>query len=237
LDPSENPSATGTRIRELVLEVAADDRLSPPLIVSIADFCDEVEDAAPEALAVLRLRPRATGRPAPSWPGQAEIHLVNRWERALRRLERLAAPTVAVAEGVCSGPALEVLLTCDYRIASADLLLELRGPGDQIWPGMLVHRLANQLGVGVTRRLVLFGAKVGAERAAEIGLIDEIADDVPARLNELGRVARSATGQEFAIRRRLLLDATNTSFEDALGGHLAACDRILRRPAAEAVTS
>ena len=36
------------------------------------------------------------------------------------------------------------------------------------------------------------------------------------------------TGRELAIRRRLLLDATTTSYEDALGAHLAACDRAVR---------
>ena len=41
----------------------------------------------------------------------------------------------------------------------------------------------------------------------------------------LGRVA----GAEHAIRRQLLLEAATTSYEDALGAHLAACDRELRR--------
>ena len=35
------------------------------------------------------------------------------------------------------------------------------------------------------------------------------------------------------LRRRLLLDAGYTSFEDALGAHLAACDRALRLAAAD----
>jgi isomerase DpgB len=38
-------------------------------------------------------------------------------------------------------------------------------------------------------------------------------------------------GEELAIRRQLLLDAGHTRFEDALGSHLAACDRALRRGA------
>jgi isomerase DpgB len=33
----------------------------------------------------------------------------------------------------------------------------------------------------------------------------------------------------MAIRRRLMLDAATAAFEDALGRHLAACDRALRQ--------
>jgi isomerase DpgB len=32
----------------------------------------------------------------------------------------------------------------------------------------------------------------------------------------------------MSVRRRLLQDSLSTSFEDALGVHLAACDRALR---------
>ncbi|KOG89867.1 enoyl-CoA hydratase, partial [Streptomyces varsoviensis] len=42
------------------------------------------------------------------------------------------------------------------------------------------------------------------------------------------------SGKDLAIRRQLLLDARTTSFEDALGPHLAACDRLLRGTAQEA---
>ena len=37
------------------------------------------------------------------------------------------------------------------------------------------------------------------------------------------------------MRRQLMLDAATTTFENALGSHLAACDRVLRRIPAEAL--
>jgi isomerase DpgB len=39
-------------------------------------------------------------------------------------------------------------------------------------------------------------------------------------------------GAEMAIRRQLIFEAGSTTFEDALGAHLAAADRALRREAA-----
>jgi isomerase DpgB len=72
---------------------------------------------------------------------------------------------------------------------------------------------------------------LGAEQAAAAGLIDvvvERADDV---LAEIACAATGISGRELAIRRQLMLDAGEHSFEEALGSHLAACDRTRRRSA------
>ncbi|MFD0493628.1 hypothetical protein [Streptomyces rhizosphaericus] len=37
------------------------------------------------------------------------------------------------------------------------------------------------------------------------------------------------SGREAGIRRRLLTEAASAEYQDALGAHLAACDRELRR--------
>ncbi|MCC3775015.1 enoyl-CoA hydratase/isomerase family protein [Streptomyces sp. UNOB3_S3] len=202
--------------------------MSEALIAEVGALCDRVEaGTAANPAVVLRL----TGGPATprQWPGGTGVHLVNKWERALRRLERLSAVTIAVADGRCTGPALEVLLSCDYRIGTPALRLALGTTGGEPWPGMALHRLANQLGVARARRLVLFGAEADAAEAARLGLVDEIADDAMGAAAARTTLARGLSTAELAVRRRLLFDATTTSFEDALGTHLAACDRTLRR--------
>ncbi|MGW3730079.1 enoyl-CoA-hydratase DpgB, partial [Streptomyces sp. NPDC000851] len=67
--------------------------------------------------------------------------------------------------------------------------------------------------------------------ALALGIADEIAEDPAAALADAADLTGGLSGQEVAIRRQLLFDATTTSFEDALGAHLAACDRVLRRSA------
>jgi isomerase DpgB len=175
------------------------------------------------------LRLGATRPEDRSWPGAVEIQDVNRWERAVRRLERLTAVSIAVGSGTCGGHALDLLLAADYRIATADFRLLLPVNDGHFWPGMAIHRLANQLGVARARQLVLWGHEISARRAVELGLIDEIAteptDAVQAATLLLGRVS----GADLAVRRQLLLEAPATSFEEAIGAHLAACDRELRR--------
>lgn len=210
---------------DFYLEIDSGQPLTSEVIAAVEQLCDDVEDRAADAAVVLRLGGEWDGE---GGPGDVAIHLVNKWERALRRLERLSAVTIAVAHGRCAGLALELLLSCDQRIGTGDLRLTLPVAAGAPWPGMVVHRLANQLGVAKARQLVLFGQEISGTRAVELGVLDELTDDVDRAVDASVTLARGVAGTELAIRRRLLLDATTTSFEDALGTHLAACDRTLR---------
>jgi isomerase DpgB len=204
------------------------DVLTPALLTTLDGFCDRVEDTR-VAVAALHITPAANPEQARRWPGDIGIHLVTKWERALRRIERLRAATIAIADGPCAGAGLEVLLATDYRIVTPAFRLTLRPPSGLPWPGMIVHRLSNQLGVARARRLVLFGGDLTAAQAVELGLVDESGPDIAERVAARAASFRGLAGAELAVRRRLLLDAPTTSFEDALGAHLAACDRTLRR--------
>ncbi|WP_173141798.1 enoyl-CoA-hydratase DpgB [Kibdelosporangium persicum] len=217
---------------EFVLDVDSDVSLSPELVAAVHAFCDRVEDLAAGLVAVLRVngtdQPGA-GRP---WPGEVNVHLVGKWEQALRRVERLGPASIAVAGGNCGGPALELLLAGDYRIGLRDLRLAVPvGPGGS-WPGMALYRLANQLGVARSRAVLLFEQSFSAQRALEVGLVDELVDDRDAAVEAVRTRSAALSGDagvDVAVRRRLLLDAATMSFEDALGAHLAACDRALRQ--------
>ena len=158
------------------------------------------------------------------------MSLVSKWERALRRLERLPAATIAVAEGDCGGSALEVLLAADYRIMPARARLIVPLVAGETWPGMAIYRLIRHTaGAAPARRAVLFGTPIGADTAKMIGLIDEVADNATVAVELAMEAVTAAQGAELAIRRQLMLDALTSTFEEALGVHLAACDRSLRR--------
>ncbi|MEO3874990.1 enoyl-CoA-hydratase DpgB [Nonomuraea sp. B12E4] len=172
---------------------------------------------------------RVSGAPRGAWTRELNVSLVTRWERMLRRLERLPVTTVALASGDCGGAALDVLLTTDVRIGETGVRLLIAGDGEATWPGMALYRLAQQAGVARTRRAALFGRPITAAEALELGLLDEVTEDPQEALAAAGRGAGPLAGSELAIRRRLMFDATTTVFEDALGAHLAACDRALRR--------
>ncbi|MFB7124359.1 enoyl-CoA hydratase/isomerase family protein [Kitasatospora xanthocidica] len=227
------PERTGSAGRHVLIDCSAP--LTEQLIGQVVEVCDELEDADRATFAVLHVEGTAGVREQ-AWPGEVGIHLVNKWERALRRLERVPAGVLAVAAGECAGPALDLLLAADHRIATADTRLSPAVTAGRLWPGMAVHRLVQQLGVARARRLVLFGTEVTAAEGAELGLFDRVVEDragVAAAVESAGALLGGLVGGELAIRRRLLLDATTTSFEESLGAHLAACDRTLRNQSAD----
>ncbi|MFE0178471.1 enoyl-CoA-hydratase DpgB [Streptomyces sp. NPDC059002] len=169
------------------------------------------------------------------WPGPVDVHTVNKWERALRQWERLDAVTLVAASGACGGPAFDLLLAADVRIATPDLRVTLPTAAGGFWPGMAVHRLAHRIGVSRARRLTLCMAGAGAleaYQAKELDIVDEITDALDDRVAKA--VAGSPSRVEARLLRGLILDAPGTSFEDALGTHLAACDRALRAATADA---
>ncbi|GLL03744.1 enoyl-CoA-hydratase DpgB [Dactylosporangium matsuzakiense] len=201
------------------------------LTAAVNDLCARAEDRRTPTAVVVRF---GSVEPTTSWPGRIGIRDVTRWERATRRLERLHAATIAVAGPSCGGPALDLLLATDYRIAAADSTLILPVVDGHFWPGMVTHRLVRQVGLAQARRLVLWGNTVTADQASALGLVDEVAADLDAAAHAavvmLGRIA----GPELSVRRQLLNEATSSVYDDAIGAHLAACDRELRRIGAAA---
>ncbi|MHC6630663.1 enoyl-CoA-hydratase DpgB [Streptomyces globosus] len=204
----------------------------PELTAAVNGACDRAEARADGSVVLLRLPDAPAGTRA--WPGQVDIRQINRWERAVRRLERLPALSIAVASGACGGPALDLLLVGDYRIGSPDLRLLAPVNDGHFWPGMAVHRISRQLGAARARQIVLWGDDIDAARARDLGLIDQLADDTEEAAHTAAVLMGRISDRELAIRRQLLLEAQSLEFDEALGPHLAACDRELRRLAAAA---
>ncbi|NJC11457.1 isomerase DpgB [Micromonospora profundi] len=215
---------------DIELRVDGSKPLTVAHISAVETACAAVE--AGRAGAVLPVY--VSGTPGAAWTSGMDVALVSKWERLVRRLERLGATTVAIASGDCGGMALDVLLATDFRIATPDVRLTLPVDGEATWPGMAVFRLVQQAGGMRLRRAILFGTPVEASEGVDLGLIDEVTDDPATALAAVTARAAALTGSELAVRRRLMADAATTSFDEALGRHLAACDRALRRSAPKA---
>jgi isomerase DpgB len=199
--------------------------LSAEAVAAIAAVCDSAEDHGGAGSVVVHV----SGAPAASRGRDVTVGLVSKWERGLRRLERLPAPTIGVATGDCGGTALDALLATDYRIAASSVRLLVPAEAGATWPGMALYRLCQCADAAAIRRAVLFGAPIDLDDALSLGLIDELTEDPLAAVAAAAEFSAAFSGSELAIRRQLMLDARTESFEDALGRHLAACDRELRR--------
>jgi enoyl-CoA hydratase/carnithine racemase len=93
---------------------------------------------------------------------------------ALDAIESLDVPVIAALEGFVLGGGIELALACDLRIASstaefgfpeASLGLAMDLGGGQKLPGFV--------GEGMAKYLLLTGERIDAERALEIGLVEE----------------------------------------------------------------
>ncbi|HMF27936.1 MAG TPA: enoyl-CoA hydratase/isomerase family protein, partial [Candidatus Cybelea sp.] len=83
---------------------------------------------------------------------------------------------VAAIEGNCLGGGLELSLACDYRAATTDAKLGLPEIRLGLLPGAGgTQRLPRLIGARAALEFMLKGSSVSAERALELGIIDEIA--------------------------------------------------------------
>jgi isomerase DpgB len=213
----------------LTLTVDGREPLSAATIKAVQETCDRAESRGDTGILTVSV----TGAPEGEWTDGLDVMLVSKWERALRRLERLPMAIVAVAGGDCGGTALDAFLAADVRAAThgTRLLVGLHEAGT--WPGMAGYRLVQLAGTARIRKAVLFGLPIEGPEALRLGLVDEFVHDPAAAVAAAAGLTSGLSGKELAIRRQLLFDAATTPFEDALGPHLAACDRALRAAARE----
>nr|ADU56169.1 hypothetical protein CA915-48 [uncultured organism CA915] len=219
---------TGVAVGDLVLHVDGSKPISPASVEAVLKICDQAEDQYGSGPLVVHV----SGAPQPGWTTDVSVGLLTKWERAVRRLEHLGRITVAVAADVCGGTAFELLLATDVRIAVTGASFVVTSGGDATWPGMALYRLARQGTGAPLRKAALLGTVIAAEAAVAAGLIDIVVDEADEAVVAITAASATVSGKELAIRRRLMLDAPQQSFEDALGSHLAACDRALRRATA-----
>jgi enoyl-CoA hydratase len=112
--------------------------------------------------------------------------------RLFERLESHRWPTIALIDGPALGGGCELAMACDFRVASEravfaqpELSLGILAGAGGNW------RLAQLVGLATARRMLYTGARLDAASALAAGLVDEIADDLPARGAELaGTIAR-----------------------------------------------
>ena len=106
----------------------------------------------------------------------------------MQKIDELPQFVIAAINGHCFGGALDLALSCDVRISSQDAKFAHPGAGLGIitgWSG--TQRLPRLVGTANANEMFFTASPIDAKRALQIGLIDEVADDVLARAFELSR--------------------------------------------------
>ena len=117
---------------------------------------------------------------------------------------------VAAIDGSCLGGGLELALTCDYRVATPGAKLGLPEIKLGLLPGAGgTQRLPRLVGARAALEFMLKGSPVAAERALELGIVDEIASDAVAEraIAETKRPKRRISEGQATIAKDLPVQA------------------------------
>ena len=151
--------------------------------------------------------------------------LTERYEPIVHLLTGMPKPTVACLNGIAAGAGLSLALACDLRLAStaASFTLAFNGIGLVPDAGATWH-LPRIAGLGRALELAMLGDRIGADDALRLGLVSRVwpAEEFPARAQD--EVARLAAGPTtaFALTKRLLRAAGETTLEQALAAEAEA---------------
>jgi enoyl-CoA hydratase len=118
-------------------------------------------------------------------------------------MDRCPQPIVAAIGGYCFGGGLELALACDIRVAAANATLGLTEVDLAIIPGGGgTQRLPRIVGRGKALELILTGARISADEALRLGLVERVVPEgrALAAATELARVlaARAPLAVRYA---------------------------------------
>lgn len=122
----------------------------------------------------------------PLAPAEFARHWVRDGHRVFDRLARFSKPTVGAINGHAFGGGLELATCCDIRVLSNRTTLALPEAKVGIVPGWSgTQRLARLMPEPVLKEMALFGRRISAARAYELGFAAALTDDVMAAAHEI----------------------------------------------------
>jgi enoyl-CoA hydratase len=117
------------------------------------------------------------------------------------QLELFPYPTIAAIRGYALGGGCELAMACDLRVAGRSAKFGQPEVGLGIIAGAgALTRLPRLVGLGRARELLFTGRMIDAERALEIGLVNEVAEDDQVLECARKLAARIARQDRLALR-------------------------------------
>ena len=153
-----------------------------------------------------------SGNPANRAPASPAARALSTRRSVLRMQAAVSAvadcpkPVVAAVHGHCIGGGMDLVTACDIRLACSDAIFSVRETRMAIVADLgVLQRLPRIVGAGHVAELALTGKDVDAERAREIGLVNEVYPDRDTLLHAAASLAR-----EIAALSPLAVQGTKT---------------------------
>ncbi|MCL6634111.1 MAG: enoyl-CoA hydratase/isomerase family protein [Alicyclobacillus herbarius] len=152
--------------------------------------------------------------------GREEMVAFNRVSgSALRRLESMRKPVIAVVGGIAYGAGFELALACDFRIAAEHAVFALPELTLGIIPGGGgTQRLTRLIGEARAKEIIMLGRSLDAARAKELGLLCEVcaADALREKAHELANELMRRPAVALAEAKRAIHAALDGPLEEGL---------------------
>ncbi len=136
---------------------------------------------------------------------------VLRLQDAITAVARCPKPVIAAVHGYCIGGGVDLIAACDIRLASADAVFSVREAKMAIVADLgSLQRLPAIVGPGHLAELAYTGKDITAERAKEIGLVNDVAADAEGVLKSARAMAAEiAANSPLAVQGTKAVLAAN----------------------------
>jgi enoyl-CoA hydratase len=131
-------------------------------------------------------------------------------------IEAMEVPVIAAINGVAAGGGLELALSCDFRLAASGAKLGFPENNVGLIPGSGgCSRLVKLVGLAQAKRLVMTGEMISADRALELGLVEEVVapERLMARTRELAEQLAKKAPLALGIAKVVLNACLNVDLD------------------------
>jgi enoyl-CoA hydratase/carnithine racemase len=103
------------------------------------------------------------------------LQLIEKMQAATEGLARCRKPVLAAVHGWCIGGGIDLIAACDFRYCSREAKFSLREVRVGITADLgALQRLPRIIGEGNTRELAYTGGDIDADRALQMGLVNQV---------------------------------------------------------------
>lgn len=129
---------------------------------------------------------------------------VKKMQAAITSVAQCPKPVIAAIHGYCIGGGIDLITACDIRVAAADAVLSVRETKMAMVADLgTLQRLPKIIAQGHVAELAYSGKDIDAQRAKQIGLVNDVYEDQESLL-----AAAQALAREIAANSPLAVQGT-----------------------------
>ena len=241
---SDRPPLVSVDWRDAVAEVVIN---NPPVNALTRDLMDQLRETLTELSERARVIVISSALPqvfmaggdlalmANGTPEQHERY-VSHLQSTFGLLASFRGPVITLVDGHCIGGGLELALAGDLILSSEHSTFSLPEARLGILPAAGgIHRLVRRIGEGRARYLMITARRVGAQRALDIGIVDELhpQEDLLEAGRSLAQTLAAYPTRAVGEIKRLTNEALDTTVVEGLTDELASWMQVRPEPETE----